>query len=327
MFPESWSIILAGGDGERMREVIEHWLGLPRPKQYCTFVGTRSMFQHTVDRADRVCRPQHRIIVAASHHRRDVLVQLEGRKRSLVLFQPRNCGTAAGILLALTHLRQRSPNATATILPSDHFICPEERFLTVLRSAESVVQRRPDKIVVMGACPDGPETDYGWIEPGSVCYVEGAHELRTVEGFKEKPSAAAARRALASGSFWNTLVLAARVDTLWNLCKRLVPTNVRFFEELANALNTANEEAILENIYRHMPACDFSADVLQLAREHLLVLPLHNVTWSDWGRPERVIQSLERAGRAPAFASEVSVTAATRMRNVAVEEEGTTAQV
>ena len=46
-----WSIVLAGGDGERTKEFIRRWLGYEKPKQYCTFVGSRSMFQHTLDRA------------------------------------------------------------------------------------------------------------------------------------------------------------------------------------------------------------------------------------------------------------------------------------
>src|SRR4030095_13078772 len=38
-----WSIILAGGDGERLRSLTEAWLGYHKPKQYCVFTGTRSM--------------------------------------------------------------------------------------------------------------------------------------------------------------------------------------------------------------------------------------------------------------------------------------------
>ncbi len=43
-----WGILLAGGEGTRMRPLIRSWIGENRPKQYCTFVGSRSMFQHTV---------------------------------------------------------------------------------------------------------------------------------------------------------------------------------------------------------------------------------------------------------------------------------------
>ena len=32
-----WGILLAGGEGTRMRPLIRSWLGENRPKQYCTF--------------------------------------------------------------------------------------------------------------------------------------------------------------------------------------------------------------------------------------------------------------------------------------------------
>ena len=46
-----WSIVLAGGEGERVQPLVQRWLGQPKPKQYCAFVGTRSLLQHTLDRA------------------------------------------------------------------------------------------------------------------------------------------------------------------------------------------------------------------------------------------------------------------------------------
>ena len=51
------SVVLAGGDGERLRPFVQRWLGRHKPKQYCTFIGTRSMFQHTLDRSDRILLP------------------------------------------------------------------------------------------------------------------------------------------------------------------------------------------------------------------------------------------------------------------------------
>jgi mannose-1-phosphate guanylyltransferase len=59
-----WSIILAGGEGERIRPLIQQCLGHHKPKQYCTFVGHRSMFQRTLDRADRKSLPEHRVTIS-----------------------------------------------------------------------------------------------------------------------------------------------------------------------------------------------------------------------------------------------------------------------
>jgi mannose-1-phosphate guanylyltransferase len=56
-----WSIALAGVEGERLKHFVQRWLGRHKPKQYCTFIGTRSMFQHTLDRADQIAAPEHKV--------------------------------------------------------------------------------------------------------------------------------------------------------------------------------------------------------------------------------------------------------------------------
>jgi Nucleotidyl transferase len=71
-----WSIILAGGNGERLKPMVQRWLARHRPKQYCTFIGTRSMFQHTLDRSDRIVPAERRVAIIARDHRDDASPQL-----------------------------------------------------------------------------------------------------------------------------------------------------------------------------------------------------------------------------------------------------------
>ena len=157
----SWSVVLAGGEGERTRPFIERWLGRHRPKQYCTFVGTRSLLQHTIDRADRISRPDRRVTVVARGHRQDAQSQLGGRGR--VVFQPANRGTAPGVFLPLTFVRAADPDATVVIYPSDHFVWPESRFVRAIARAISESEACPERPILLGVTPDRPETDYGWI--------------------------------------------------------------------------------------------------------------------------------------------------------------------
>lgn len=63
-----WSIVLAGGDRVRTKGFIRRWLGHEKPKQYCVFLGSRSMFQHTLDRAARLTPWERVVVVAAQHH-------------------------------------------------------------------------------------------------------------------------------------------------------------------------------------------------------------------------------------------------------------------
>ena len=104
-----WSIVLAGGEGERVKPFVRRWLGHSRPKQYCTFVGTRSMFEHTLDRATRIALPQRTVVVAARHHRSELRNQLFAHLTHKVIEQPLNRDTAAGLFLPISYVRARDP--------------------------------------------------------------------------------------------------------------------------------------------------------------------------------------------------------------------------
>jgi mannose-1-phosphate guanylyltransferase len=49
-----------------------------------------------------------------------------------------------------------------------------------------------------------------------------------------------------------------------------------------------------------MPAKNFSTDLLQRVPEQLAVVELTGVLWSDWGKPERIAETLRRIDRRPA---------------------------
>ena len=293
-----WSIVLAGGEGERTRAFVEEWLGHHKPKQYCVFAGTRSLFQHTVDRADALGSPEHRVVVAAPEHRGHVLEQLAGRGEGRVLFQPKNRGTAPGVFLALTHVLARDPNATVVIYPSDHFVYPESAFLNVVRNAVRGAQRYPDGAVLLGVRPSTSETDYGWIVPSP---GEPNEPTRRVDAFLEKPPRRLAEEVLRKGALWNTLIVASKVDALWALGWRCLPEIMPAFVRLWEALRGGRDDAVLEDIYRTLPARDFSSDLLQRASDRLRVLEMNGVWWIDWGRPERILETLRALERRAAL--------------------------
>jgi len=296
-----WSILLAGGEGTRLSSLVHRWLGRPKPKQYCAFVGTRSMFQHTLDRAARLTPPNRIVTVVAHHHRHDALAQLDGRGASTMLFQPANRDTAAGVFLPLTYIRARAPQATVVLYPSDHFVYPEERFLEVVRHAVRIAETRPDRVVILGVAPDRLELDYGWIQPGEPIADLPGDPVQEVRSFLEKPSAAQADAALRTGALWNTLVFAANVELLWELGRQYIPDIMPLFEHLSQAIGGPQEGRAIETIYRDMPAKNFSSDLLQHVPEKLAVVELTGVLWNDWGKPERIAETLRRIDRRPAF--------------------------
>jgi mannose-1-phosphate guanylyltransferase len=296
-----WSIILAGGEGTRLASLVHRWLGRPKPKQYCAFVGTRSMFQHTLDRATRLTPPAHMVTVVAHHHRHDALTQLDGRRDSMTLFQPANRDTAAGVFLPLTYIRAKAPQATVVLFPSDHFAYPEDRFLEAVRHTVRIAELRPDRVVMLGVAPDRLELDYGWIQPDHPLADPQEEPALAVRSFLEKPGAAQADAALRTGALWNTLVCAANVERLWTLGWQCLPDMMSRFEQLSQAIGGPEEGRVLKAMYRDMPSKNFSSDLLQCVPEHLAVVEMTGVLWSDWGKPERITETLRRIDRQPAF--------------------------
>ena len=303
-FTNVWSLILAGGEGERTRPFIERWLGRHQPKQYCTFVGTRSMLQHTWARANQVTSPARMVTVCAKTHQPLVWRNLEDSLGGQVVFQPENRDTAAGIFLPLTYIRAQDPDATVVVFPSDHFIFPEDRFIEHVRSAALAVDRWQDRIILLAAAPSGLELEYGWVEPGTCLgWVQGS-ELRSVNAFVEKPGLQEVLHIFGKSGLWNTFVMVAKVKTLWSIGWRQFPDLMHRFEKLSEAINTSREEQVLEDIYHDMPRYNFSSTLLQREIERIGVMELQEVLWSDWGRPERIVETLQRIGGLPRFSLE-----------------------
>lgn len=296
-----WSIVLAGGEGERVKPFITRWLGRHRPKQYCAFVGSRSMFEHTVDRAAHVSSLQQTVVVAARHHRRELSKQLRERPIRKLIHQPINHDTAAGIFLPLSYIRAHDPYALVVIQPSDHFIFPEQRFLETVRQSVASADAMPDRLLLLGIQPDRLETEYGWIQRGTQLNESSTNPVHAVSSFLEKPKILQADAALRAGGLWNTLILTAMVNTLWKAGEVCFPDMMPLFERLCSAWDTPDEAAVLEDMYCDMPTYNFSSHLLQQVPDYVAVMELTGVLWSDWGKPERIAETIRRIGKTPTF--------------------------
>lgn len=50
-----------------------------------------------------------------------------------------------------------------------------------------------------------------------------------------------------------------------------------------------------------MPAYNFSSHLLQRLPNRVAVMELTGVLWSDWGKLERIAETIRRIGKTPAF--------------------------
>lgn len=295
-----WSVVLAGGEGTRLAAYVEERFGERRPKQYCAFVGERSMFEHTLDRAAQLASAERTVAVVGAEHTRWARPQIAGRGATLVV-QPSNRETAAGVLLPLAWVKKRDPGAVVSILPSDHFIRPAARFVELVAAGLNVADAWTDRIVLFGVEPDAIEPEYGYVVPGNPVVSHDLRALHDAAGFVEKPTASVAYEAMRRHALWNTFVMAGHVDAFWRAGRACVPELMARFDALVDAIDTPREAAVLRAIYEDMPARNFSKHVLERVADRCLLARLDGVEWSDWGRAERIEATIVRMGalRAP----------------------------
>ena len=117
----------------------------------------------------------------------------------------------------------------------------------------------------------------------------------------EKPVPADARLLMESGCLWNTMIVIAKTLTLWRLGLKLFPDMMKLFVRLKDAIGTSHEAAMLRAIYKAMPEHNFSADLLTYVSDNIAVMPMKGILWSDWGRAERIADTLHSIGRSPNF--------------------------
>lgn len=292
-----WGIVLAGGDGTRLRTLTRLISGDDRPKQFCRVIGRYTLLQQTRDRAARIIPPEQTIYAVTRAHERYYAADL-GQTGSPMLVQPSNRGTAPAILLSLLNIARHDPDALVAVLPCDHYYSDENALTQSLECAFKVAAASRDSVVLLGAPASGPEVEFGWIQLGS----STSDRLFRVRGFQEKPDLHAAERLYHSGALWNTFVMVGHVQAFLDLAWAGVPQLTAQLEDALPNLLLDGNIYVTQDLYNAIPTTDFSRTVLSPGASRLLVLRLHNMDWHDLGLPDRVVSVVrERNGEIPSW--------------------------
>ena len=297
-----WAVILAGGEGMRLRPLVRRMLGTDRPKQYVRLLGQQTLLRQTLDRVAMAIPEERTLVVTVRRHAGYIAEEFSGGTHPRILAQPLDRGTAAGVLYPAHWIAWRNPEATVTIFPSDHFLLGETSFMAHVAEVVAWVEKHPERLELLGAPPSSPEVEYGWIEPGEALGDVSTGPIRAVRQFWEKPSVARARACLESGYLWNTSVLVGKVATLVQTGWQALPALSDRLAHIEPFVGTPEEADAVRQAYELMPRANFSKDVLETVGDALAVSRLPRIVWSDLGSPHRVMEALTRMRIRPEWA-------------------------
>jgi mannose-1-phosphate guanylyltransferase len=263
------------------------------PKQFCSLNGGASLLEVALGRAARVAHPAQTAVVVAAEHRRHWQDALGEVPAENVIVQPRNRGTANGILLGVSAILERAPDAIVTVLPSDHYVEREDVLAAALERALAAVARSEHlgSIGFLGLTPEFADPELGYIVRGGPRGDGSAAIAR----FVEKPPRDLATKLVRRRALWNSFILVARGAAFADLIAERYPAEVTAFRSLwRQSARGVELEAALEDLYERLPDIDFSRGVVEGARAPLHVVPVPACGWSDLGTPQRVAECLAR---------------------------------
>ena len=287
----------------RLRGLTRHVYGEDRPKQYAVLTGGTSLLRQTLDRVSLRIPAERTVVVTMAGQRSYMMAELRhAAPAPHVLEQPSDRGTAAAVLLAAHWILARDPEAVMVALPSDHFVADDTQFMGRVADVVEAIGDHPEQILLLGAEPSEPETDYGWIDLGEpLLAAGGAEPVYRVQRFVEKPDQATADALFRMGALWNTFVFGGRAATIVDAGRECLPALHDRLVRLDQFRGTEHERWAMAQAYECAPRASFSRDVLERCPTKLAAMRLSAMSWCDLGTSRRVIKTLGELGIQPAW--------------------------
>lgn len=268
---------MAGGVGERFWPASRKHL----PKQFLNIVGAKTLIQKTVDRIGPLV-PTDRVLIVSNQTQAPLIyAQLPALKKHQVLLEPCGKNTAPCIGLAAAFLNQLDPEGIMLVLPADHVIGEESKFLQVIQEAAQLAHHRKS-LVTIGIKPHGPETGYGYIQVKEPLSGANGVQFYRVERFVEKPDRSTAEQFLKHGGYlWNSGMFVWTVQDILASLELHLPLVYDELVKLQKHIGKASQEDAIQKMYEIVPKLSIDYGVLEKAKN--IIVAEGNFDWDDVG--------------------------------------------
>lgn len=270
----TYGVIMAGGGGTRFWPMSRQKM----PKQLLNLSGKETMVNETIDRISQVIDKKNVFIVTNICQWKAMAEVTKGRiAPQKILAEPAARNTAACIGYAAMEIIKKYGDGVMCVFPADHYIKAEKTFADILNKAIDVAENE-DKLVTIGITPTFPSTGYGYIEFDK----SENNTAKSVIRFVEKPGIEKAREYVAKGSFvWNSGMFIWRASVILKKFEELLPEVYDCIVKIGNAMETYEEENVINEIYPQIPKISVDYGIMEKA-DNVVVIE-GEFGWNDVG--------------------------------------------
>lgn len=287
----SYAVIMAGGRGERFWPLSTG----ETPKPFLPLLGEKSLIQMTVERISPLIPLQRILVVLGKEHLKIGREQLPGLPQQNFLVEPEGKDTAPCIGFASLQLEKLNPEAIMAVIPSDHYIPDQDKYLHSLSAAFRLLTTR-DELITLGIKPNRPETGYGYLQASIQTDLLDNVPFLKVQRFIEKPALQRAKRYIRRRDYyWNSGIFVWRNRTIQALLNKYLP---EVWQGLSRISERFTNKKFVSKVFRKFPRISIDYGVLEKAK-NILLIPAE-FRWDDvgtWAALERV-HPLDKDGNA-----------------------------
>lgn len=257
MNPNLYSVILAGGRGERFWPQSR----TESPKQFLSLFGGVPLIRQAAQRLNPLVRSERTFVITSANLVELTRTTLPEIPPENIVGEPMGRDTAAAVALACGLIRQRDPDGVVCIFPADALITNTEGFQQTIATAGSRAAVAP-AILTIGIPPSYPATGFGYIQAGEI-RVEGSIRIRAAERFVEKPNVETAEGYLRDGHYlWNAGIFIWHVRTMAAALRAHAPEVAAMSEAIAQG--TPDQiDRLLSTLYPPLPRISVDYAVME----------------------------------------------------------------
>lgn len=284
-------IIPAGGAGSRLWPLSR--AKAPKFLLDLTRSGS-SLLRSTWDRLTPIVPADRIIVVTGTTHSPSVREQLPELSAANLIAEPSPKDSSAAIGLAAALVECREPDAIIGSFAADHVIRGQVLFERAVRTAVTAADQ--GHIVAIGIHPTKAATGFGYVRSGNARTDLAPFDVYEVQEFVEKPDQAMAEKYIEDGGYlWNAGMFIARASVLLDQMAEAEPDLVRDLRNIAQAWDTLEGAATLEQLWSHIKeiAIDFTVAEPAAAQDRMMCVAAH-FEWEDVGDFASVASLLTR---------------------------------
>ena len=286
----NYTIILSGGIGTRFWPLSRK----SEPKQFLSICSEKSMIEETMHRISILIKKKNIYIAANKMHKQKFkkCFKIFNLPLKNFFFEPQSKNTLAPIAVLSKIIRDLDKDAVVAVLPSDHFIKNNDRFIKLFAKGIQVAKR--GYIVTLGIPPNKPETGYGYIKINPKYKINS--KIYKVDRFIEKPNIAKAKEFIKDKRYyWNSGIFIFKPDIFLEEIQKFMPKVYNIIMRMKNKKDCIN-------LWSELPS--ISIDYAIMERTNRAVVLPADCGWTDLGSWLALVELMQKNKNGNVFQGE-----------------------